>query len=93
MTYTATATVQIEEGWEIPMDLCTELSKIENIFERMYPYTFSPDFLSGGCQEWEWAEEMAVEGILNQTPYDDICRRMFDEYDPTPDYMPIGEMF
>jgi hypothetical protein len=49
------------------------------------------DFLSGGC--YEWAEEIAVEGILSQRTHQEIVEAIFEGYDPTPDIMPIGEMF
>jgi hypothetical protein len=91
MTYAFTDTVQIDEAWEIPTDLNTELGKIEDLMDQTHPYLFPCDFLSGGF--YEWAEEIAVEGILSQRSYDDIVKAIFDGYDPTPDIMPIGEMF
>lgn len=91
--YAFTDYVQIDETWEIPADLYTELSKIEDIFYNLFPHTL-PDavgLITGG--DHPWAEEIAVEGILNQLPYDDIARKIFYDYDPTPECLPIGEMF
>ena len=91
MPYAFTDTVQIDEGWEIPTDINTELGKIEDLMDSTHPYLFHYSFLSdGSC---EWAEEIAMEGILSQRPYDEIVKAIFDGYDPTPDIMPIGEMF
>lgn len=91
MTYAFTDTVQIDEQWEIPTDLGAELGKIEDLFDRTHPYMLPSDFLTGGF--YEWAEEIAIEGILSQRPHQEIVEAIFDGYDPTPDVMPIGEMF
>lgn len=91
MSYAFTDTVQIDEAWEIPTDLYTELSKIEDLLNETHPHLFPLDVLTGGT--WEWAEEIAVEGILSQRPHAEIVEAIFDGYDPTPDYMEIGEMF
>jgi hypothetical protein len=91
MTYAYTDTVQIDEGWEIPTDLYNELGKIEDLMDKTHPYMFPGDFLTGGG--WDWAEEIAISGILNQQPHDVIVAEIFEGYDPTPDIMPIGEMF
>ena len=91
MTYAFTDTVQIDEGWEIPTSLDVELGKIEDLLQETHPYLFPLDMLTSGFHEW--AEEIAVEGILNQSPHDAIVAAIFDGYDPTPDYMEIGEMF
>ena len=91
MTYAYTDTVQIDEGWEIPMDLYNELGKIEDLFNKIHPYMLPLDFLTGGT--WEWAEEIAIAGILEQQTHEQIVEAILDGYDPTPDYMPIGEMF
>jgi hypothetical protein len=82
MTYAFTDTVQIDEGWEIPTDLYNELGKIEDLFNETHPYMLPLDFLTGGT--WEWAEEIAMEGILSQRPHQEIVREIFDGYDPTP---------
>lgn len=82
MTYAFTDTVQIDEGWEIPTDLYNELGKIEDLFNEIHPYMLPLDFLTGGT--WEWAEEIAMEGILSQRPHQEIVQEIFDGYDPTP---------
>lgn len=82
MTYAFTDTVQIDEGWEIPTDLYTELGKIEDLLNKTHPYMFTLDFLTGGMNDW--AEELAIEGILNQQPHEAIVAAIFDGYDPTP---------
>lgn len=85
MTYAFTDTVQIEElgeGWEIPLDLYTELGKIEDLLNKIHPHIFPLDVLTGGF--YEWAEEIAVEGILNQQSHEEIAEAIFDGYDPTP---------
>lgn len=84
MTYAFTDTVQIDEAWEIPTDLYTELSNIEDLLEKTHPYMFPLDVLTGGTDYWQWAEEIAVEGILSQRPYDEIVEAIFEGYDPTP---------
>lgn len=91
MTDAFTDTIQIDEAWEIPTDLNTELGKIEDLMDQTHPYLFPYGFLQ--CGGYEWAEEIAVEGILSQRPYEEIVKAIFDGYDPTPDYMEIGEMF
>jgi hypothetical protein len=91
MTYAFTDTAQIDEGWEIPTDLYAELGKIEDLFDRTHPYMLPMDFLTGGS--YQWAEEIAVEGILSQRPHQEIVEAIWEGYDPTPDFMPIGEMF
>jgi hypothetical protein len=91
MTYAFTDTVQIDEGWEIPTDLYNELGKIEDLFNKIHAHLMPLDFLTGGS--YSWAEEIAIAGILSQQPYDDIVEAILDGYDPTPDYMEIGEMF
>lgn len=82
MSYAFTDTVQIDEAWEIPTDLNTELGKIEDLMDQTHPYLLPYDFLTGGF--YEWAEEIAVEGILSQRPYEEIVKAIFDGYDPTP---------
>ena len=82
MTYAFTDTVQIDEAWEIPTDLYNELGKIEDLLNKVHPNIFSLDILTGGT--CEWAEEIAVEGILNQMSHADIVEAIFDGYDPTP---------
>lgn len=84
MTYAFTDTVQIDEAWEIPLDLYTELGKIEDLLEKTHPYMFPLDVLTGGTEYWQWAEEIAVEGILSQRPHAEIVEAIFDGYDPTP---------
>ena len=91
MTYAFTDNVQIEEGWEIPMDLYTELGKIEDLFNKIHPYMLPLDFLTGGF--YKWAEDIAIAGILEQQPHQQIVEAILDGYDPTPDVMPIGEVF
>ncbi len=82
MTYAFTDTVQIDEAWEIPLDLYSELSKIEDLLNNVHPHIFPLDVLTGGF--YEWAEEIAVEGILNQQPHTEIVEAIFDAFDPTP---------
>lgn len=84
MSYAFTDTAQIDEGWEIPLDLYTELGKIEDLLNKIHPHIFPLDVLTGGGEFWEWAEEIAVAGILNQLPHDDIVEEIFDGFDPTP---------
>ena len=82
MTYAFTDTVQIDEGWEIPLDLYNELGKIEDLLNKIHPHIFPLDVLTGGT--WEWAEEIAVAGILSQQSHEEIAEAIFDGYDPTP---------
>ena len=93
MTYAFTDTVQIDETWEIPTDLYTELCKIEDLLNNVHPCMFPLDVLTGEGEEWEWAEGIAVEGILNQTPHSDIVAAIFEGYDPTPETVEIGYIF
>lgn len=80
--YAFTDTVQIEEGWEIPLDLYNELGKIEDVLNKIHPHIFPLDVLTGGT--WDWAEEIAVAGILSQQSHEEIAEAIFDGYDPTP---------
>ena len=85
MTYAYTDTVQIEElgeGWEIPTDLYSELGKIEDLANKIHPHIFPLDFLTGGT--WEWAEEIAIAGILEQQTHKQIVEAIWDGFDPTP---------
>ena len=82
MTYAYTDTVQIDEQWEIPTDLYTELGKIEDLLNETHPHVFTLDFLTGGMNDW--AEEIAIAGILNQQPHEAIVEAIFDGFDPTP---------
>lgn len=84
MTYAFTDTVQIEEGWEIPLDLYNELGKIEDLLNKIHPHIFPLDVLTGGGEYWDWAEEIAVTGILSQQSHEEIAEAIFDGYDPTP---------
>lgn len=86
-----TDTVQISDNWEIPVDLNDEIGKIEDLMDRTHPYLFHYSFLSDGSHEW--AEEIAVDGILSQRPHEEIVREIFDNYDPTPDSVEIGYFF
>jgi hypothetical protein len=90
MTY-FTDTQQIDEGWEIPTDLLAQLGEIEDLFNKIHPNIFSLDFLTGGFHRW--AEEIAIEGILAQRSHQAIVEAIWGGFDPTPDCMPIGEMF
>jgi len=90
MTY-FTDTQQIDEGWEIPTDLLAQLGEIEDLFNKIHPNIFSLDFLTGGFHRW--AEEIAIAGILAQRSHQAIVEEIREGYDPTPDYMPIGDMF
>lgn len=84
MTYAFTDTVQIDEAWEIPTDLYAELGKIEDLLNKIHPHIFPLDVLTGGTEYWEWAEEIAVAGILSQQSYEEIVETIFDGFDPTP---------
>jgi hypothetical protein len=88
MTHAYTDTQQIDEGWEAYRSV---LGMIEDLFDRTHPYTLPCDFLTGGS--YQWAEEIAIEGILSQRSHSEIVEAIWEGYDPTPDYMPIGEMF
>jgi hypothetical protein len=91
MTHAYTDTQQIDEGWEIPTDLNDALEAVDAALEAGWPYLLPYDAVSGG--EHEWATELAVQGILEgKTPHQ-IAELIVSDYDPTPDYMPIGEMF
>lgn len=82
---------QIDEQWEIPTSINEEMGKIEDLMDRKHPYIFPYSFLQ--CGGYEWAEEIAVAGILSQRPHEEIVQEIFDGFDPTPDHMEIGEMF
>lgn len=82
--YAFTDTVQIDEAWEIPLDLYTELGKIEDVLNKIHPHIFPLDVLTGGGEYWDWAEEIAVTGILSQQSHEEIAEAIFDGYDPTP---------
>ena len=82
MTHAYTDTVQIDEGWEIPTDLYSELGKIEDLLNKTHPYVFTLDFLTGGMNDW--AEEIAIAGILSQQPHEAIVEAIWDGFDPTP---------
>lgn len=90
MTYAFTDTVQIDETWEIPTNLDDALGKVDLILWDRYMIGGGAYTLEG---ENEWATELAVQGILEGKTPDEIARSIFEEYDPTPDYMEIGEMF
>jgi hypothetical protein len=79
-----TDTVQIDEQWELPTDLYNELGQIEDLFNKIHPYILPLDFLTDGMEHWEWAVNIAVEGILNQDDYSQIVEAIWDGFDPTP---------
>jgi len=91
MTYAFTDTVQIDEQWEIPTDLTAALEAVDAAIETAYPYLLPCEVASSG--EHEWATELAIQGILEGKTPAEIAQVIFNEYDPTPDTMPIGEMF
>ena len=82
-----TGQVQIKGGWEISPDL----SEIEDLFSKTHPYMLPLDVLTGGS--YEWAEEIATNGILLRLTHAEIVKKIFDGYDPTPDTVEIGYFF